>query len=181
MSKLTLRIFPDPALRGKAKQVKDFSGVADTIGDMARIMNACGGIGLAAPQIGISLRLLIIDVGCGLREFVNPRILSRSRSKSKMDEGCLSVPGVNVTVTRPERIKVMAQNAMGVFFTEEFDGLAAKAVQHENDHLDGKLILDYLDPVRYFLMARRFRSLGAGTKKTCEVVCNDGKRSSGCT
>ena len=179
MVKLTLRIFPDPVLRDKAKQVKDFSGIADTVANMERTMNTCGGIGLAAPQVGLNLRLFIIDVGCGLKEFINPRLLSRSRAKSKMDEGCLSVPGVNVSVTRPERVKVMAQNAKGEFFTAEFDGLVAKAVQHENDHLDGKLILDYLDPVRYFLMARRFRLRGTGAKKTCEVVCDDGKGLSG--
>ena len=179
MTKLTLRIFPDPVLRGKAKQVKDFAGMQDTVANMARTMYESGGVGLAAPQVGSSLRLFVIDVGCGLREFVNPRILSRSRAKLKMDEGCLSVPGVNITVIRPGRVKVMAQNARGEFFTEEFEGMAARAIQHENDHLDGKLIVDYLDPIRYFLTARRFRST-VRKKRTCEVVCNDGKRAPRC-
>lgn len=180
MAKFTLRIFPDPVLRGKAKQVKDLAGMTDTVADMARAMYESGGVGLAAPQVGLSLRLFVIDVGCGLREFVNPRILSRSRAKLKMSEGCLSVPGVNITVTRPGSVKVMAQNGRGEFFTEEFEGMAARAIQHENDHLDGKLIIDYLDPVRYFITARRFRAARGGKKRTCEVVCNDGKRAPRC-
>lgn len=180
MTKFTLRIFPDPVLRGKAKQVKDFSGMRDMVVNMARTMYECGGVGLAAPQVGLSLRLFVIDVGCGLREFINPRILSRSRAKLKMDEGCLSVPGVNVAVTRPGRVKVMAQNGTGEFFTEEFEGMAARAIQHENDHLDGKLIVDYLDPVRYFLAARRFKAVSGAKKRTCEVACNDGKRTPRC-
>jgi len=177
MGSLKIRIFPDPVLRLKASSVADFDGVAGTLRAMAETMYASSGIGLAAPQVGISLRMLVIDAGDGLREFVNPHIISRSSAKSKMEEGCLSVPGVGVVVSRPARIKVKAQNAKGELFTEEFDGLAARAIQHEADHLSGKLILDYLDPVRYFLTARKFRAKGGlSLKRTCEVVCNDGKR-----
>jgi peptide deformylase len=177
MGSLKLRIFPDPVLRVKAKDVEDFKGIGTLVKEMAGIMYESNGIGLAAPQVGVSKRILIIDVGDGLREFINPRITQRAAKKTKMEEGCLSVPGVGVTVWRPERIKLKAFDADGEPFTEEYKGLAARAVQHECDHLDGKVILDYLDPVRYFITARKFKTPAKTRKgKTCEVACNDGKR-----
>lgn len=177
MCSLKLRIFPDPVLRAKAKDVEDFMGIGTLVKEMAELMYVSNGIGLAAPQVGVSKRVLIIDVGDGLREFINPKITQRAAKKTKMEEGCLSVPGVGVTVWRPERIKVKALDANGAAFTEEFKGLAARAIQHEYDHLEGKVILDYLDPLRYFITARKFKGRNKARKgKTCEVACNDGKR-----
>lgn len=179
MGSLKLRIFPDPVLRVKAKEVDDFKGISSVIEEMAEIMYASNGIGLAAPQVGLSKRILIIDVGDGRRDFINPKITQRSAKKTKMEEGCLSVPGVGVTVSRPDRIKVKASDASGKLISEEFKGLAARAIQHECDHLDGKVILDYLDPVRFFITARKFKHPAKTRKgKTCEVSCNDGKRNS---
>lgn len=180
MGKLQLRIFPDPALRKKAVKIERFGTTAETVKEMARIMYASKGIGLAAPQVGLSIRLFIIDVGDGLREFIDPQITIKPGKITKMEEGCLSVPGVGVVVKRPQRIRVRAQNAEGGFFAEEFEGLAARAIQHENDHLNGKLIIDYLDPVRHFIAARRFRTSRDGRKSTtCEVTCYDRKRDTG--
>lgn len=176
---LTMRIFPDPILRAKAKEIKDARAFADIVREMAETMYVSKGIGLAAPQVGISLRLFVVDVGAGLREFINPQIIYRSRARSRMEEGCLSVPGVNVTVSRPIKIKVRATDVTGASFTEEFEGLEARAIQHENDHLNGKMILDYLDPVRQFITSRRLKKKNhTETKRTCEVVCDDRKRHS---
>lgn len=180
MGTLKLSIFPDPVLRRKAAKIEGFGTLAEVVKEMAGIMYSSKGIGLAAPQVGLSVRLFVIDVGDGLREFINPQITERWGRKIKMEEGCLSVPGVGVVVKRPDRIRVRARDAKGGLFTEEFEGLAARAIQHENDHLNGKLIIDYLDPVRYFITARKFKTSRGGQKaNTCEVTCNDRKRDTG--
>ncbi len=180
MGTLQLRTFPDPVLRKKAVKIEEFGTLAETVEEMARIMYASKGIGLAAPQVGLSIKLFVIDVGNGLRAFLNPQITVKPGKRTKMEEGCLSVPAVGVVVKRPDRIKVKAQSMEGDLFTEEFEGLAARAIQHENDHLNGKLIIDYLDPVRYFMASRKFKASRGGRKaNTCEVTCNDRKRDTG--
>ena len=177
MRTLRLRVFPDPVLRKKAAKIESFGTMAETVKEMAKIMYSSKGIGLAAPQAGLSVRLFIIDVGNGLREFINPQITLKPGKRTKMEEGCLSVPGVGVVVKRPQRVRVRAQDAEGEFFVDEFEGLAARAIQHENDHLNGKLIIDHLDPVRYFIAAHRTKkSRGGPSADTCEVTCNDRKR-----
>ena len=104
--------------------------------------------------------------------FINPEILEKSKTKSTMEEGCLSVPGVIVKVSRPEKIKVRAKNAKGEVFVKSFEGLTATAVQHEIDHLNGRLLIDYLDPIRRFFARRRLRHVKRQEGiKTCEVVC----------
>jgi peptide deformylase len=118
------------------------------------------GIGLAAPQVGLESSVMIIDIGEGLINFINPDIIESSGRKTSMEEGCLSLPGISVNVKRPEKIKVRAQNEKGEFFIKNYEGLYAKAVQHEVDHLHGRLIIDYLDPVRKFFVQRQLISTG---------------------
>jgi peptide deformylase len=178
MSVLQLRTYPDPCLRVKTKPVEIFDqDLRDILKAMADMMYLNKGIGLAAPQVGLGIEVVVVDIGEGLINFVNPVILERSRKMSGMEEGCLSLPGVTVTVKRPEEVKVRAQDDRGEFFMKKFTGLAATAVQHEIDHLNGKLIIDHLDPVRHFIASRKLRMRNpVDTGKTCEVICHVGKR-----
>ncbi|MBL7072410.1 MAG: peptide deformylase [Candidatus Omnitrophica bacterium] len=155
---MEIKTYPDPCLRIKTRKVEKFNGdTVKMLDDMANIMYANQGIGLAAPQVGLGLRALIIDTGDGLMSYINPVIEDESKERSKLEEGCLSLPGITVNVTRPEKITVRAQDAGGKFFLKTLNGLFAKAIQHEIDHLNGKLIIDYLDPVRYFLAVRSLK------------------------
>ena len=178
MSILAIKTYPDPCLRIKTKPVEvfddGFKGILRSLGD---IMYASQGIGLAATQVGLGLSLFVIDIGEGLVNFINPEILEKSKEKSRMEEGCLSLPGITVNVARPEKVKVRAQDEEGEFFIKTYDGLIAKAVQHEIDHLSGKLIIDHLDPVRRFYVSRKLlKTKRSEMPKTCEVVCHVGKR-----
>ena len=179
MSPFELKIFPDPCLRIKAKPVEDFSpDIAKVLRSMADIMYTNSGIGLAATQVGFGLQLIVIDTGDGLTNFLNPVILEKSGKKTITEEGCLSLPGVNVKVARYEKIKVRAQNEKGGFFIKKFDSLMARAVQHEVDHLKGKLIIDYLGSVRYLMVTRKFKNGKFRKIKTCEVTCDAGRKNS---
>lgn len=177
MGHLELKTYPDPCLRIKTKPVEKFDQELEGIlKSMVDIMYLSQGIGLAAPQVGLGLSIFVIDTGEGLEVFVNPQIAERSGDKSALEEGCLSLPGALVNVRRPATVRVRAQNGKGEYFIKRFDGLAAKAVQHENDHLNGKLIIDYLDPIRRFLAGRRLSGpKNAVNEKSCEVVCHVGK------
>ncbi|MFQ5952005.1 MAG: peptide deformylase [Candidatus Omnitrophota bacterium] len=149
MIDLELKIYPESCLRIKTIPVENFkTPLSETLRTMADIMYLNNGIGLAATQVGIGTRFLIIDIGEGPISFINPEIVDRSRKKTHMEEGCLSLPGVAVNVPRPEHITVRAQDENGEAFVKNFTGLMARVMQHEIDHLNGKLIIDYLGPLR---------------------------------
>ncbi len=137
----------EPVLRGESNPVTKFNNVRLPLilRDMAETMYRENGVGLAAPQIGIKRRLVVIDVGDGLMEFVNPEITHLSEETVGMVEGCLSVPGKRGYVVRPEKVTVKAQDRKGDFFTVEADGLLARCLQHEIDHLDGVLYVDKME------------------------------------
>ncbi len=177
MGPLEVKTYPDPCLRIRTTAVEEFNrDIENTLKSMTDVMYANQGIGLAATQAGLGLSIFVIDTGEGLINFVNPEILERSKKKSGMEEGCLSLPGVTVRVSRPGEVKVRARDGKGEFFIKKFTGLAARAIQHEFDHLQGKLIIDYLDPVRYFFAARKLSGIKrARAAKACEVVCDVGK------
>jgi peptide deformylase len=183
VEQIELKTYPDPCLRIKTKPVEQFDKtLKKALSVMADIMYTSQGIGLAATQVGLGLSLFVMDTGTGLINFINPQILEVSKEKSTMEEGCLSLPGVLVNVSRPTTVKIRAQNAKGEFFIKKFDDLEAKAVQHENDHLSGKLIIDYMDPVRRFLAKWKLASHKQDQSvKTCEVICHVGKKDSGRT
>jgi peptide deformylase len=153
--------FPDKRLRVPGKPVTEFDDeLRKVIDDMAETMYDGQGVGLAAPQIGLALRLFIIDVANNdedapseLRVFVNPEITERV-GEIIWNEGCLSFPGVREDVKRAERVTVRAQDASGKSFELEAEGLLAVAIQHEIDHLDGKLIIDHLSILRRRLVRR---------------------------
>jgi peptide deformylase len=143
--------YPDPRLRRKALPVDTVDDEIRTlIDDMAETMYQAPGIGLAAPQIDVSKRVLILDISEArneLRVFVNPELLTQEGEQT-MEEGCLSVPGVYDEVTRAEKVTVRALGRDGKPFELQVDGLLATCVQHEIDHLDGKLFVDYLSRLK---------------------------------
>lgn len=131
----------DPALYKTCKEVKKFDArLSELIDDMIETMNDADGVGLAAPQIGVLRRVAVIDVGEGPVELVNPVILESSGEQGGM-EGCLSFPGESGYVVRPNRVKVEAYDRHGDLYEYEGEGLFARAVFHETDHLDGKVYL----------------------------------------
>ncbi len=148
MAILQILEFPDVRLRKIATPVTNFDEKLDSlIGDMLETMYAAKGIGLAATQINVHKRLLVLDVSENRdspQVFINPEVEVIDQELSEYDEGCLSVPGFYETVSRPCEIKVKAQDSKGLRFELEADGLLATCIQHEVDHLKGKLFVDYL-------------------------------------
>ena len=162
--------YPDKRLRTPGQPVTDFGPEFQAlVDDMAETMYAAPGVGLAAPQIGVPLRIFVIDVATGddqpsdLRVFINPE-LADTQGEVCNEEGCLSFPGVHEEVWRAERVTVRAQNARGERFELVADGFLAIAIQHENDHLNGKLMVDHLSMLRRRLVHRSMlkRQAGAG-------------------
>ena len=141
-----IRINGDDVLRKKCKVVTEITPrTLKLIKDMAETMYEADGVGLAAPQVGILQRIFVIDVfdDHGLRVFINPEILEVSGTQLG-EEGCLSIPGESAEVERPNYVKVKALNEKGEEFILEATELLARAILHENDHLNGKLFIDYL-------------------------------------
>lgn len=152
--------YPDKRLRNPGEEVEEFDAeLHQLIDDMAETMYSAPGVGLAAPQLGLSKRLFIVDVATGedepsdLRVFINPEIVE-AEGETTFNEGCLSFPGIREDIDRAERIKVRAFDRDGKPFELEADGLLAIAIQHENDHLDGKLMIDHLSVLRRRLVHR---------------------------
>ena len=150
MAPYEIRIIGDPVLKQQAAEVADIDANLVRLADaMVETMYAAPGIGLAAPQVGIQKRLFVwdLDDGTGSHAMINPRIVE-SDGEWTYVEGCLSVPGFYETVSRPQRVTVSALDRNGEPFTAELDGLAAICLQHEVDHLNGKLFVDYLSPLK---------------------------------
>ena len=143
----TIRISTDEVLRKTCKEVKEITPILITLlDDMADTMYDANGVGLAAPQVGILKRVVVIDIGEGLVELINPVILETSGSQTD-DEGCLSVPGKYAPVERPNYVKAKAMDRDGNEFIIEGEELMARALCHEIDHLDGILYIDKALPV----------------------------------
>jgi peptide deformylase len=151
--------YPDKRLRIPGEPVVDFGPeLQQLIDDMAETMYAAPGVGLAATQIGEAKQLFIIDISSGegpsdLRVFINAEIVS-TEGEVEWEEGCLSFPGVHQEIKRSERVKVRAQDRHGQWFELEADGLMAVAVQHENDHIKGRLMIDHLSPLKRRIVHR---------------------------
>ena len=138
----TIRIYGDDLLRKKCRVVDDINQrISILIEDMKETMYNSNGIGLAAPQVGILKRIVVIDVGDGLITLINPEIVEMQGSQLER-EGCLSIPGVQKSVDRPEIVKVKAINEIGEKIIIDGEGLLARALCHEIDHLDGVLFID---------------------------------------
>ena len=145
---LTLKYFGENILRQKANEIKT---IDDSLVELAKQMHEfvkkADGVGLAAPQIGIPQRIIITNLGDKKNIFtiINPQIVSTSDKLVEWEEGCLSIPGINCNITRPAQIVVKGQSLEGKEFNIEADGLLARVLQHEIDHLDGILFIDRLE------------------------------------
>jgi peptide deformylase len=154
MSLLTILEYPDPRLRKRAAAVKPKdidAALQRTIDDMLETMYTASGIGLAATQVNLHKRLVVIDVSEAQdtpRVFINPVIEVLDPEPMGYEEGCLSVPGFYDLVSRPRHIRVKALDRQGEAFELEAEGLLAVCLQHELDHLNGKLFVDYLSPLK---------------------------------
>lgn len=152
MSLLPILRYPDPRLQKVAKPVTVFDErLKKLAADMAETMYEAPGVGLAATQVDQHVQLIVIDTSESrddLRVFINPAITWASAEKQVYDEGCLSVPGVYDGVERPARVKVRALDLQGKPFELEADGLLAVCIQHEIDHLKGKVFVEYLSPLK---------------------------------
>jgi peptide deformylase len=148
MAVLQLSVYPDPVLLLKAKRVKKIDrSILKLIDDMVETMHATSGVGLAAPQVGVSLRVAVIELpGEETVVLVNPEIVKRS-GEIEVTEGCLSVPGYRGDIKRPEKVTVKALDRNGKEFRIKGEGLMAEALEHEIDHLNGVLYIDHLDSV----------------------------------
>lgn len=162
MALLNILHFPDPRLRTIAEAVEIFDEDLQTfVKDMFETMYEAPGIGLAATQVDVHKRLLVMDVSedkSDPKVLINPEIL-QTEGEEEMDEGCLSVPGYYETVRRAEKIKVRAQDANGNFFEIDTDGLEAVCIQHEMDHLDGKLFVDYISNLKRDRIRKKLEKL----------------------
>ncbi len=156
--------FGDPVLDTKAMPVTEFdAGLRKLVEDMFESMYAAHGVGLAAPQIGISRRIAVIDVT--FKEdpkqqlvLINPEII-HTEGKISQNEGCLSIPEFRENVTRPKKVTVRAQNAKGEFFEHTGEELLARAFCHETDHLNGKLYISHISALKRDLMKRKIRKM----------------------
>lgn len=156
----TILHYPDPRLREKAKTIEAITPeLRALIDDMAETMYAAPGVGLAAPQIGEAHRLFIVDVAMedepsALHVFINPEIVHEEGTQT-WREGCLSFPDISEDVDRAATVRVRAMNQDGQMFEMEADGLLAVAIQHENDHLNGVLMIDHLGVLKKRIVHRK--------------------------
>lgn len=159
-----IRLFGDPVLREPAEPVAAVDeDVRALVADLVETMYEADGVGLAAPQVGVGLRVIVVDTreeeGAGALALINPRIADASAETDRAEEGCLSIPGIADIVERPVRVVVEALDPDGEPVRIEADGLSARALQHEVDHLDGVLFLDRLSALKRKMALQKWRKL----------------------
>ncbi len=155
-----IRIYGDPILRQKAKKVEVIDdNLNEILDEMIETMYLGDGVGLAAPQVGLSLRMFVMDVGNGPRKIINPEILKYSEEKEIAEEGCLSLPDIFEDVERSVWIEVRFQDESGNWHEERLEGYEARVFQHEYDHLDGILFIDRLSPAKRALLKPKLMEL----------------------
>ena len=154
---LRIKKYPDPILRKKSGLVHEITPKEQKLfEDMLLTMEISGGIGLAAPQIGHSKQIIVINIDKDILKMANPKIL-KSKGTGKMVEGCLSVPEMNIEIKRPDEVVVGGLDEKGRYIEIKAKGLLARVLQHEIDHLNGKLILDYTHLLKKILYTRKKR------------------------
>ena len=175
---LPIYTFGNSVLRKIAEPIdQDYPGLKDLIKNMYDTMVHAEGVGLAAPQIGIPIRLIVIDLAplkednpelCDFKvTMINPELLEESENEVEYDEGCLSIPGINETVSRPEAIKISYMDENFIEHVEVYDGYKARVVQHEYDHLEGHLFTDKIKPLRRQLIKGKLTNIVKG-KASCK-------------
>jgi peptide deformylase len=181
---LPIRAYGDPVLKKEAQDIEPgHPGLDQLIADMYETMYAANGVGLAAPQIGHSIRLFIVDTHAGAdsddpeaekapddadeeprlkRAFINPYIVEEEGEEWDFEEGCLSIPGLREAVSRQPRVVLQYMDEKFQEHEEEFEGFAARVIQHEHDHLDGILFVDHLSPLRKRMLQGKLRDISRG-------------------
>lgn len=164
MPSLGLAIYGDSVLREKGKKVDDFDEELLTfLNDMVETMIVEGGVGLAAPQVGVSRQIAVINPEPEnektLIKMINPRILATSDDTEVMEEGCLSIPGIRADVMRSKALEVLYQDESGKEHRLEAEGLLARIIQHEVDHLNGVLFIDHLSTAKKLLIKPQLRKI----------------------
>jgi len=157
---LEILTYPDPILRKKADDVDTITDdYHQLIEEMAEAMYDDDGVGLAAPQIGVSKQVIVVDGGEGFMAFFNPEIIKTGDDTDTIEEGCLSLPGIRIQVERPTQITLRALNVKGETVQLEIEGLIARIFQHEIDHLNGILIIDRVSSINRSLLKSKLRKL----------------------
>jgi peptide deformylase len=171
--KYPVTVYGDALLRKKAKKIeKDNPKLKEIIENMWETMYYSDGVGLAAPQVGLSIRLFVIDASAGADEepelenfkkvFINPEIIETAGEEWIMNEGCLSLPEIREDVSRQDEVRLKYFDEDFVEHEEVFKGFAGRIIQHEYDHLDGKLFIDYLSPLRKRLLKSKLSAIATG-------------------
>jgi peptide deformylase len=171
--KYPVTVYGDPLLRKKAKNIdKDDPQLKEIIENMWETMYYSDGVGLAAPQIGKSIRLFLIDASSGADEepelegfkkvFINAEVIETSGEEWVMNEGCLSLPEIREDVTRKDEVRIRYFDENFVEHEETFKGFAGRVIQHEYDHLEGVLFIDYLSPLRKRLLKSKLNAIATG-------------------
>ena len=161
-------IWPDPRLREKTRGIPDITDqVRALYRDLCDTMYAYDGVGIAAVQIGEPYKMFLVDARVAGREgdplaFINPEIISVSADKDKSEEGCLSFPGIYVPIERPRQARLRAMGIDGQMFEAEGEGLFGRCMQHEFDHLTGKLMIDFVGPLKKRQIKKKLESAGHG-------------------
>lgn len=178
MALRNIRVYGDPVLRKVADPVEEFGpDLKQLAEDMLETMLESDGVGLAAPQVGVSKRFVVIGIPVDdngdqgklhVFNMVNPEIIDEGEEIDLLEEGCLSLPEITVNVERPTKIVVEYQNLDGETIELEAEGMFAKVIQHEIDHLDGVLITDYLPPLKRTMMRNRLKKLSEQAKESSE-------------
>lgn len=156
---LKIRFYGDPILRKKAKPIQNVTEEhRGILNQMVRFMSANSGVGLAASQIGINAPLIVVDIGSGVYKLINPRVVKKEGSQS-LEEGCLSIPGIKIKPKRAKKILIEALDEFGKPVFQEAQDLLACVFQHEIDHLNGKLIIDYVSFFQKLKIAKKLEEL----------------------
>ena len=159
---LKIRIYPDPVLKMPTTPVERFDAeLSSFIDAMHKAMTLYEGVGLAAPQVGVSKKIAVIDYHDVFYALINPRLLERE-GEQEGEEGCLSFPGIYVAVKRPARIQVAAQDVTGVERIYDVEGFMARAFLHEMDHLEGKLFIEHLSTLKRGMIRKKMHKRAIG-------------------
>jgi len=168
-------MYGDPVLRQRAKEIEQGTDLKQLIEDMFETMHNASGIGLAAPQIGKSIRLFVVDgtimddepaMADFRKVFINPVILEQNGLPWEYEEGCLSIPNIREKISRLENLRVRYYDQDWNLLEEEYDGLKARVIQHEYDHIEGKMFVDYLTPLRKRLLKGKLADISKGKVDT---------------
>jgi peptide deformylase len=168
-----ISVYGDPVLRKVAVPIgPDYPGLTEFLADFWETMYFADGVGLAAPQVGRSIRIFVVDGSAGAEDdpslkdfkktFINPEILERSGELLVFEEGCLSLPEIRENITRPETVRIKYMDENFIEHEETYSGFVARIIQHEYDHLEGKMFVDYLSPLKRKLMKNRLLNITKG-------------------